>query len=126
LNSKIYNFIYNCLFPGYPIHDVHSKPKIFRREVFDSLKLTAKDWFLDAEMLIQCRRYGYRIKQFPTLFKPAAYRKSFVKFDTVFEFFVNLTRARYREFFVDVDSFKHKRNKMNKNLFFPEENEIKR
>jgi glycosyltransferase involved in cell wall biosynthesis len=98
LNSRIYNQIFNLLFPAYPIRDVHSKPKVFRREVFNCMKLTADDWFLDAQMMIQVRRYRFRLKQFPTVFHRATQRKSFVKVSTIWEFVINLSKARYYEF----------------------------
>lgn len=100
INSKIYNFTFNAFFPGYPIHDVNSKPKLFKREAFQKLHLTSNDWFLDAEMMIQCRRLRFKLKQFPTVFHRASYRKSFVRCDTIFEFIVNLFKARIKEYFL--------------------------
>lgn len=106
LNSKIYNFIYNVLFPAYPVNDVHAKPKMLKRESFEKLKLTANDWFLDAEIMIQCRRYHFQLKQFPTVFYRSTHRKSFVRFDTIFEFMLNLIKARFLEFFAAKDNYK--------------------
>lgn len=99
VNTRFYNFIFALLFPGYPIWDVNSKPKIFTREAFQKLKLTANDWFLDAEMMIQARRHRLKLGQFPTVFHRAVHRKSFVRFHTIFEFIHNLFRARFQEFF---------------------------
>lgn len=99
VNTRVYNFIYNLLFPGYPIRDVHSKPKIFTREAFQKIELTANDWFMDAELMIQARRYKMKLGEFPTVFHRAVHRKSFVRFHTIFEFIKNLVRARVCEFF---------------------------
>lgn len=98
VNSSCYNLIYNLLFPGYPIRDVHAKPKLFKREAFSKLVLTANDWFFDAEIMIQARRHRFRLGEFPTVFHRAVHRKSFVRFDAIFEFVSNLIRARLQEF----------------------------
>ena len=58
LNSTIYNRFFRVLFPGFPVHDVNSKPKLFRRAFFDKLDLQSDDWFIDAEIIIQARRLG--------------------------------------------------------------------
>lgn len=99
-NSYIYNIIFNMLFPGYPIRDVHSKPKMFCRQIYEQLQLTANDWFFDAEIMIQARRHKWKLLEFPTTFYRAPYRKSFVRLSAVFEFAKNLFIARIREFFI--------------------------
>ncbi|MBI5519087.1 MAG: glycosyltransferase family 2 protein [Desulfovibrio sp.] len=93
-----YNLIFNCLFPGSGVRDVNSKPKIFRRELFDKLKLTSDDWFLDAEIVIQVRRLKARVGQIPTVFRSSEARSSMVKLTAIWEFVKNLLRARLREF----------------------------
>lgn len=100
LNSYLYNWAYNFLFPGYPVRDVNSKPKIFRREAFEKLKLTSNGWCLDAEMMIQARRYRFKMGEFSTVFYRAFHRKSFVRFSAIFEFVIHLTRFRFKEFFI--------------------------
>lgn len=96
--SLIYNFIFKILFPGTPVRDVNSKPKIFTREVYRKLNLTSFDWFLDAEMIIQARRLNLKVGEIPTTFEKIAYRKSYVKVEAVLEFIKNLVMARIREF----------------------------
>lgn len=95
-----YNLIYSMLFPGSGVSDVNSKPKILRRELFDKLRLTSDDWFLDAEIIIQIRRHKARIAEIPTVFLQSEERGSFVSLSTILEFVANLTRARIREFFI--------------------------
>jgi glycosyltransferase involved in cell wall biosynthesis len=95
-----YNAIFNCLFPGSGVRDVNSKPKIFRRELFDKLALTSDDWFLDAEIVIQVRRLKARVGQIPTVFRSSVARSSMVKLTAIWEFVMNLLRARIREFFL--------------------------
>lgn len=99
-NSKIYNYFFRMLFPGFPVQDVNSKPKIFRRRFFDKMDLTSDDWFLDAEIIIQARRLGCKIEEVPTVFLKADSRESFVKPGHISEFLRNMIRARIKEFFV--------------------------
>jgi len=98
-NSKIFNIIYSLLFPGYPVRDVNSKPKIFTRAFLDKLTLESDDWFLDTEIMIQARRHRAKLGQIPTVFYTSIGRKSFVRPDAILEFVKNLLRARLREFF---------------------------
>jgi glycosyltransferase involved in cell wall biosynthesis len=100
LNSDVYNIVFRTLFPGFPVQDVNSKPKIFRREFFNRLKLTANDWFIDAEIMIQARRYKCRLGEVPTVFYESSTRRSFVRVKHILEFLKNLAIARLHEFFI--------------------------
>jgi glycosyltransferase involved in cell wall biosynthesis len=99
INSSLYNLIFSLLFPGIKIRDVNSKPKVFRKEAYDELRLTSNDWFLDAEMVIQAKRLKFKIGEVPTKFYKCPHRKSFVKFHTIFEFIKNLLIAKFRQVF---------------------------
>lgn len=100
VQSGVYNLIFSLLFPGTGLSDINAKPKIIRRDFFDKLRLTANDWFLDAEMIIQLRRHKARMAEIPTVFLVANERESFVRASTIWEFVINLIRARFREFFI--------------------------
>lgn len=100
IQSYGYNLIFRVLFPGIAARDVNSKPKLIRRELFDKFTLISDDWFIDAEIMIQARRYRAHIEEIPTVFLPVVGRRSFVKLSAVWEFVANLTRARIREFFI--------------------------
>lgn len=99
VNSRIYNAIFRLLFPGYPVRDVNSKPKAMTRAFFNTLRLTADGWFLDAEIIIQARRRKARLGQIETVFHQGD-RKSFVRPDAVLEFVRCLLTARLKEFFI--------------------------
>ncbi len=60
--AKSYNAIVSVLF-GLRVRDIDCAMKLFRREVFDGLPLTADSPFLSAEMLIKLRARGERIAQ---------------------------------------------------------------
>jgi len=96
--SIAYNFIFHLLFPGLPIRDVNSKPKIFTREVYERMNLTSLDWFADAEIMIQVRRLHLKTGEVPTIFKKIDTRSSYVKPEAVWEFARNLVIARIKEF----------------------------
>lgn len=97
--SFAFNTFTRMLFPGMPSRDVNAKPKIFHRKVFDRLDLTADDWFIDAEIMIQAHRHKFKIREIPTEFLGLVGRRSFVSVRTSWEFVKNLLRYRFREFF---------------------------
>lgn len=98
--SYLYNFLFRVLFPGLRAHDINSKPKIFSRHALRQLQLVSHDWFIDAEMMIQARRYRFSIVEIPTVFKKLVGRQSFVKTQTIAEFLKNLIVFRVREFYI--------------------------
>lgn len=93
--SNVYNVVFNLLFPGINIRDVNSKPKILKKEVYDKMRLTSDDWFLDAEMVIRAKKMKLKTGEVSTEFYKCPHRKSFVKFSTIFEFIKNLLKARF-------------------------------
>jgi glycosyltransferase involved in cell wall biosynthesis len=60
--AKTYNAIVSLFF-GLRVRDIDCAMKLFRREVFDGLPLTADGPFLSAELLIKLRARGTRIAQ---------------------------------------------------------------
>jgi glycosyltransferase involved in cell wall biosynthesis len=60
--AKTYNAIVSVLF-GLPVRDIDCAMKLFRREVFDGLRLETDSPFLSAELLIKLRARGERIAQ---------------------------------------------------------------
>jgi len=96
--SQVYNFLFMVLFPGISSRDINSKPKIFRKEVFERMDLKSDDWFLDAEIMIKARKLKLKIGMVPSKFYKCDYRGSFVKLGTIFEFLGNMLRARLSEF----------------------------
>jgi glycosyltransferase involved in cell wall biosynthesis len=60
--AKAYNAIVSVLF-GLRVRDIDCAMKLFRREVFDGLRLDTDSPFLSAELLIKLRARGERIAQ---------------------------------------------------------------
>jgi glycosyltransferase involved in cell wall biosynthesis len=97
LISLVFNALFHLLFPGSRVRDVNAKPKVMTRAAYERLELTADDWFIDAEVMIQARRLGLRTGEIETDFLALAGRRSFIDLRTLAEFLVNLARYRWRE-----------------------------
>jgi len=97
LISAIYNAVFSIIFMTHA-RDTNSKPKIITREAYNKLKLVSNDWFLDAEIMIQAKRFKFRIGEIPTIFEQSVERSSFVKFTAIFEFIKNIVSYRINEF----------------------------
>jgi glycosyltransferase involved in cell wall biosynthesis len=97
LFSLVFNGLFHLLFPGLPARDINAKPKILTRSAYERLDLQSDDWFIDAEILIQARRLGFRIGEMETEFLGLTGRRSFIKMASVVEFLYNLLRYRILE-----------------------------
>jgi glycosyltransferase involved in cell wall biosynthesis len=97
LFSLVFNGLFHVLFPGFAVRDVNAKPKILTRSAYERLRLQSADWFIDAEIMIQARRLGFRIGEIETEFLGLTGRRSFVRMSAVVEFLGNLVRYRLRE-----------------------------
>lgn len=93
--SIVYNIIFNVLFPGLNSRDINSKPKILTREVYEQMDLKSNGWFIDAEIMIQAKKMNLKIGEIPTVFHRMKFRPSFIKFRSVWEFFINLIWYRF-------------------------------
>ena len=55
LISVVYNWVFHTLFRGSGrFGDVNSKPKIMTREAYRKMVLQSNDWFIDAELILNC------------------------------------------------------------------------
>jgi glycosyltransferase involved in cell wall biosynthesis len=69
--AKTYNAIVSILF-GLRVRDIDCAMKVFRREVFDGLRLTTDSPFLSAELLIKLHARGERVAQVGVTHYPRA------------------------------------------------------
>src|SRR5258706_8938419 len=97
LFSLVFNGLFHLLFPGLQVRDVNAKPKVLTRSAYEQLTLRSSDWFIDAEIMIQARRLGFRIGEMETEFLGLTGRRSFIRMAAVFEFLGNLVRYRIQE-----------------------------
>ena len=94
--SGIYNRLFKLLFPAYRgFQDVNSKPKIMKREAYGRMNLHAKDWFIDAEIVLNCLNLGLKMYEIPIKFQAINTRKSFVRINALLEFTRNLFAYRF-------------------------------
>lgn len=73
--------------------DVNGTPKLMRRELYESLDLQCKDWFVDAEVMIKCARRGVRFAEVPVTFGARERGSSNVRLATIVEFLRNIGRS---------------------------------
>ncbi len=97
LLSWVFNGLFQLLFPGLKAHDINAKPKILTRSAYERLDLQSDDWFIDAEIMIQARRLGFRIGEVETSFLGLTGRRSFINLAAVAQFLRNLLFYRLRE-----------------------------
>ncbi len=93
--SKVFNILMRIFFPRVRIHDTNAKPKIFTREAYTKLDLHSDDWFVDAEIVIQATKLGFKVAEISTVFLKNEHRSSFVKVSSIVEFLRNLIRYRF-------------------------------
>jgi len=96
--SRVYNAVFRLLFGGVTVRDINAKPKLIARDAYEKLQLKSDDWFIDAEIMIQSRRLGFRVVEIPAVFYALKNRRSFVRIPAILEFIKNLIAARLREF----------------------------
>ena len=93
IESYLYNFFMKILF-GINSKDMNGCPKIMKSEVYKSLNIMSKDWFIDAEIMIKCGRKGYKIKELPVNPTERKAGMSKVNFMTSLEFAKNILKYR--------------------------------
>jgi glycosyltransferase involved in cell wall biosynthesis len=67
--SRCYNWLIRLLF-GLKVRDVNFSFKLVKKEVLKKAKLHSMGSFIDAELLIEARKYGFRIKEIGIKYYP--------------------------------------------------------
>ena len=88
-----YNALFKILFLS-TARDINGKPKFFKKELYDTLYLESKDWFIDPEIMIKVLHKGYKAKEVEVHFDERKKGKSNVSLKTVSEFWKNLVKWR--------------------------------
>ncbi len=65
--SKGYNWIIRQMF-GLHVRDVNFAFKVLRRKVVDALDLRSEGSFIDAEIILEARRHGFRVREVGMMF----------------------------------------------------------
>ena len=92
--SVIYNVMMHLLFPGMPCRDVNGNPKILSSDVLKILKLTSRDWFLEAEVMLKARYLKLPVVEVDVAGLPREGGYSHVRVSTVIEFLKNIFSYR--------------------------------
>jgi glycosyltransferase involved in cell wall biosynthesis len=95
LVSITYNLLATILFGGLDTMDINANPKILPRSYLQRMQLQAKDWFVDAEVVIKARRMGLSIFEMNHFAQMRAEGASHVRPTTCWEFIVNLWSYRF-------------------------------
>ncbi|MGE4285388.1 MAG: glycosyltransferase family 2 protein [Phycisphaerae bacterium] len=74
-NGHLWSSLMGILF-GIRLKDVDAAFKLYRREVFDNIKLKSSGALIDTEVLARASRRGYRIVQYPVDHYPRLYGES--------------------------------------------------
>ena len=97
LISIVYNWLFHSLFRGSgEFRDVNSKPKIMTREAYRKMVLQSNDWFIDAEIILNCIDLNLRVYEIPVAFHSLRGRKSFVKPSAILQFLRDMIKYRCR------------------------------
>lgn len=88
-----YNALFKILFLS-TARDINGKPKFMKKELYNTLHLESKDWFVDPEIMIKVLHKGYKPKEIDVHFDERKKGKSNVSLKTVKEFAKNLAKWR--------------------------------
>jgi len=94
--SKTFNFIVGCLF-FLSYKDTQCGAKIFKRKVIKKItyELNALGWVFDVNLLYLCKKYKFKIKEYPTVWKDKKKSKITNLFKTSIQMFFEIVKLRF-------------------------------
>ena len=95
--SFIYNVLTTAMFGDLGSMDLNANPKILPREHLRAMRLSSRDWFLDAEVMIKAKRMGLPVYEMNVFALMRAEGVSHVRPATCWEFIKNLLHYRFGE-----------------------------
>ena len=93
--SVSYNLFVLMLWPTLGSLDVNGSPKLLRRDILMSMRLTSKRWFLDPELMIKAHYLGLRVVELNVFARMRGTGLSHVRAVTCWEFFRDLLVYRF-------------------------------
>ncbi len=75
--SGVYNAMVRALF-GLDIKDINSGYKIMRRKVLAGIEFVSRSPFADVEIFIHARKYGFKVTQYPLVFRSRTGGRSYI------------------------------------------------
>lgn len=94
VQSRVFNMIFRLMFGG-SSRDVNSKPKVLKRKALQRMNLRSRDWFLDAEVMIEAIRLGLSVHEIPAVWEERKHGSSNIRLSSAAEFLKNMIRYRY-------------------------------
>jgi len=92
--SGTYNLLVQTLF-GLNIRDINSGYKIVRKKVVDDMTFVSHSPFVDVEIFIHAKKRGYKVHQFPLIFRSRSGGKSYIaRFPIVWATFVDMVKVK--------------------------------
>jgi len=91
--SLVYNRLFWVMFRVASL-DINGTPKIFHKDCLERFQLTAKDWFIDAEIMIKAKYLNLKVGEVLVEFLRREQGKSHVGFITILEFAKNMFNYR--------------------------------
>jgi len=73
--SRLNNWLEKIMF-GVHVRDVNFSFKLVRRQVLQTISLTAETGFIDGQLLAEAVRHGFRITEIPICYKPRSVGRS--------------------------------------------------
>jgi hypothetical protein len=92
--STLYNAECRLLF-GLNWQDLNATPKVFPRQFAPLMQLTENGDLIDLELHALCKRWKYRVIEFPIYTKPSAARKSTTGWKSAFKMYAGAMRLRW-------------------------------
>jgi len=81
-----YRLFLNILFgPHADFETINYTFKVFRREILTHLHLDTDRWFIDAQLVLECLRNGFEVKELPVPYLVRSQGQSTVRFRDIFE-----------------------------------------
>lgn len=93
--SKWGNRVFQWSFPGIGTRDINGTPKLFTAALYEKMKPSSTDWFLDAEIVIKAHWLGASVGETGVESPPREEGTSNVRWITLLEFLRNVARFRW-------------------------------
>ncbi|PIN86289.1 glycosyl transferase [Candidatus Woesearchaeota archaeon CG10_big_fil_rev_8_21_14_0_10_44_13] len=95
IQSRFYNMLFYMMF-SVNSKDINGCPKIMKKECYLKINPQSKDWFVDAEIMINAKRNNYGVKELPVEYRKREGGQSHVRWTTTFEFLKNMLHYKLK------------------------------
>ena len=96
--SRIYNKLFAVLF-GIDSIDINGKPKLMKREFYDKINIISRDWFIDAEIMLNLKKHNYKFAEIAVQSDKRNKGESKVKLSATLQFLKNMLKYKLGFFY---------------------------